>query len=155
MTNRTEKLRQYITENIFDIKNIERSCAINNHIYAVSQFCAMIALKRGQNAELATIAGMLHDIHTLKTLDSKDHAIKGSKLAKEILDILKITSDEETEIICQAIYNHTNKKDKHSEFIEVLVDADVIQHYLYNIELPISEQEKNRLDQLKKEFGLC
>jgi HD superfamily phosphodiesterase len=39
-----------------------------SHMVAASQFCALIALKRGENAELATIAGLLHDIYAYRML---------------------------------------------------------------------------------------
>ena len=154
MENRIEILRKYIGNNIPSIEYTEERLGIYTHIYAVSQFCAMIAAKRKQNVELSVIAGMLHDIYAFKTLDPKDHAEKGSIIAKEILDMLKLTTDEETEIICTAINKHSDKKNKHSDFTEVLVDADVLQHYLYNIFLPVSEREKDRLKKLLKEFGL-
>ncbi|MCL2791997.1 MAG: HD domain-containing protein [Spirochaetaceae bacterium] len=154
MENRVEILRNFIQRNIPNRDNNEERLELYMHMYAVSQFCAMIALKRNQNAELAAMAGLLHDLHTYKTLDSKGHAKKGAVLAKEILKTLNVTTDEETEKICSAIYSHSKKKNKHSDFTEVLVDADVLQHYLYNTELAIIEKDKERLKKIIKEFGL-
>ena len=37
------------------------------HLYAVSQNCALLALKRGEDPELSAIAGLLHDISTCTT----------------------------------------------------------------------------------------
>ena len=37
------------------------------HLYGVAQACALIALRRGEDAELAAIAGMLHDLSTYAT----------------------------------------------------------------------------------------
>ena len=129
MENRIEKLRKYIDEIILNMTDYdERRCAYV-HLYGVSQFCAMIALKRHQNAELATMAGMLHDFHTYKMMDMENHAERGATLAKETLDLLKITNEKETELICNAISAHSDKKNKQSDFAEVLIDADVIQHY--------------------------
>ena len=48
----------------------ERRCAYL-HLYGVAQACAMLALKRNENAELAIIAGMLHDIYSYTNMDSK------------------------------------------------------------------------------------
>jgi len=152
MENRIELLREYINKIIEN--DSKGRFSIYVHLYGVSNFCAMIALKRNQNAELATIAGMLHDIYTYKNIDPRDHAKRGSILAKEILNELKITNDEETNIICNAIAEHSDKKNKHSDFTEVLIDADVIQHYLYNIFLPSLEHESERIEKIKNEFGI-
>ena len=152
MDNRIEKLREYIDNNVLNKNEFMEKRTEYIHLYCVSNFCALIALKRKQNAELATIAGMLHDIYSYKNKDPKDHAKNGALLAKEILEFLKITNDEETELVCNAIYKHSDKQNKHSDFEEILIDADVIQHYLHNISLPIFEHETDRLMKLKEEF---
>lgn len=152
--NRIEILRQYIDEillNMTDVK--ERRCAYV-HLYGVAQSCTLIALKRGGNTELATMAGMLHDIYAYAKMDRKDHAHKGSILAREILTSLQITNDFETKIICDAIYLHGNKESVHSDFDEVLKDADVLQHCLYNPMFEIMPHEKSRYEKLKIEFGI-
>ena len=151
--NRIEILRDYIDEIL--VKNYnEARRGFYIHLYGVSQFCALIALKRNQNAELATMAGMLHDIHTFKNLDSTEHAKKGAILAREILTELGITTEEETDLICEAIQYHSKKKNTYSDFTEVLIDADVMEHHLYNIRLPLFEKDVERLKKLKKEFNL-
>lgn len=124
------------------------------HLYGVAQFCALIALKRGENVELATMAGMLHDIYTYSKMDAKDHAHKGAVLAKEILTSLQIINEEETKIICDAIYTHSEKGMVHPDFNEILIDADVLQHCLYNPLFEILLHEKSRYENLKIEFGI-
>jgi len=154
MENRIEVLRKYIDEIILNMTDYnERRCAYV-HLYGVSQFCSMIALKRNQDAELAIMAGMLHDFYTYKMMDMENHAEKSAILAKETLDLLKITNEKETVLICNAIAVHSDKKNKHSDFAEVLIDADVIQHYLYNISFSTANHENERLKNLKNEFGL-
>ena len=121
MYNRIEILRRYIEDMYFDSK-VEmklRFCFID-HMSGVSQLCAMIALKRGEDAELATMAGLLHDIYTFAYLDSEKHAKKGAVLAREILCELDLTTEEETNMICSAISHHSKKKDSFSSFDEVL-----------------------------------
>jgi HD superfamily phosphodiesterase len=152
--NRTEKLREHIDKVLLDMIDTEdRRCAYL-HLYSVSMLAAMIAMKRGENAELATIAGMLHDFYTYAKTDMKDHAHKGAPFSRNVLETLGITTDEETEIICNAIYNHSDKGETGSSFDEVLKDADVLQHCLYNITLPPMTHEAERFEKLKKEFGL-
>lgn len=152
--NRIEKVREYVDTVLLNMSdNFERRCAYL-HLYGVSQACAMIALKRNENMELATIAGMLHDIYTYSMMDPIDHAHKGSVMAKEILYSMNIFNDTEIEIISNAIYNHSSKGAKHSSFDEVLIDADVLQHCLYNPLFTVAVHEKARFENLKLEFGL-
>lgn len=154
MENRIEILREYIDNVILNMTDTtERRCAYL-HLYGVSQACALIALKRGENVELATMAGMLHDFYTYKFMDSKNHAEKGAVLAREVLNELKVTDDKETDIICSAIHHHSEKGITHSSFDEVLIDADVLQHCLYNITTPVMEHEKQRFEKLTAEFSL-
>lgn len=58
-------------------------------------------------------------------------------------------------MICDAIYTHSEKEVIHSDFNEVLKDADVFQQYLYNptVEIWVPER-KNRYERIKLEFGL-
>lgn len=152
--NRIEKVREYVDNILLNMSDaIERRCAYL-HLYGVSQFCALIAIKRKENVELATIAGMLHDIYSYSTMDTKDHAHKGAIIAKEILTSLQLFSEDEIERVCSAIYNHSDKSSKHSCFDEVLIDADVFQHCLYNPLFEVAEHEKQRYKALQLEFSL-
>ena len=100
------------------------------------------------------MAGMLHDIYSYAKMDTKYHAKKGAELSKEILISLKITNEEETNIICDAIYTHSDKGTVHPNFNEILKDADVLQHCLYNPLFEIMPHEKDRYEKLKIEFGI-
>ena len=152
--NRIEKVREYVDDVLLHMPdNAERRCAYL-HIYGVAQACAMIAQKRKGNVELAIVAGMLHDIFSYKTMNHNDHAHKGAVMAKEILNELGIFDDTEIGMICEAIYSHSDKAVTHTSFTEILIDADVLQHYLYNPFLAVSSSEKMRLENLKKEFCL-
>ena len=114
MGNRIEKVRAYVDDVLLHMTDtVERRCAYV-HLYGVAQACAMIALKRKENVELAIVAGMLHDIFSYKTMNHQDHA----------------------------------------HFTEILIDADVLQHYLYNPFFTVTEVDKKRLENLKREFGL-
>jgi predicted hydrolase (HD superfamily) len=155
VVNRIEILRKYIDEILLNMTDVEERRCAYLHLYGVAQSCALIALKRGENAELAIMAGMLHDIYSYSKMDSKDHAHKGAILAGEILTLLRITNDEETKMICDAIYTHSEKGAVHSDFNEILIDADVFQHCLYNPMFEIMAHEKNRYERLKLEFGIA
>ena len=154
MENHIEKVRAYVDDVLLHMTDtIEKRCACV-HLYGVAQACAMIARKRKENAELAIIAGMLHDIYAYKTSDRSDHAHKGAAMAKDILKELEAFSDSEIETICGAIYDHSDKAEKQSPFVEILKDADVLQHCLYDPCKPVAEHEQKRFENLKREFGL-
>lgn len=97
---------------------------------------------------------MLHDIYSYSNADTKDHAHKGAAMTREFLISMQCFMDDEIEMICSAIFNHSSKGSKHSSFDEVLIDADVLQHCLYNPIPEVAEHEKQRYENLKVEFGL-
>jgi len=154
MKNRVEVLREYIDEILLHMDDTENRRRAYLHLYGVSQACALIALKRDEDVELATMVGMLHDLHTYKVGNHDNHAVLGALLAKEILDELHLTTPEETDMICAAIHNHSSKSSSFAPFDEVLLDADVMQHVLYNYAAPIMAHEKGRFAKLVEEFSL-
>lgn len=154
MENRIERLRKHIDDILLSMKDTEERRCGYLHLYGVSQACAMIALKRNQDVELATMAGMLHDLHSYKAMNTVNHADHGAVLARQILKELALTTDYETDLICSAIRNHSSKATTHSAFDEVLKDADVLQHCLYNTLFPVMEHEKCRFQNLLTEFGI-
>ena len=154
MENRVEILRRYIDDILLHMEDTENRRCAYLHLYGVAQSCALIALKRGEDVELATMAGMLHDLHTYKSGSHENHAVLGALLAKDILNELQIANAEEIEIICSAIHNHSTKNGEFSSFDEVLLDADVMQHVLYNYSVPVMGHETTRFERLAEEFRL-
>jgi len=151
---RIETVRKVVDEILLNMSDHdERRCAYL-HLYGVAQACAMLALKRHENTELAIIAGMLHDIYSYANMDSYDHAHKGAEMAQNILNTLNIFNEDEKRLICTAIYNHSDKSIIHGPLDELLKDADVMQHVLYNPLFEIKQHEENRFNTLKKEFNL-
>ena len=124
------------------------------HLYGVAQACAMLALKRREDVELAGIAGMLHDLYAYAAADRTGHANKGGAMAKEFLDRMGGFSQNEIEKISTAIGHHSEKTITHSAFDEILKDADILQHFMHNPLLHTAEHESPRLAALRAEFGL-
>ncbi len=88
-------------------------------------------------------------------VDTEDHAHQGAILAREILSSLQIINDNETKMICDTLYTHNDKEIIHSDFNEVLKDADVFHQCLYNPTVEIwAPERKNRYKRLKHEFGI-
>lgn len=152
--NRIKKVREYVDTILLNMSDVVERRSGYVHLYGVSQACALIAIKRKENVELATIAGMLHDIYSYSMMDTKEHAHKGATMAKDILNSMGIFNEDEVETICSAIYNHSSKGSTYSHFTEVLIDADVMQHGLYKPLIDVDEYEQDRFEKLKVEFGL-
>lgn len=133
--------------------NDKRAKAIA-HLHGVSLAAVIIAKKRGQNPELAAMAGLLHDLYAYNFGSYDDHAHHGADYAKEILDEMKLTSPEETKIIYSAIWNHDSKAEVNDPMDEILKDADVIDHSLADPTKAIKEHEQKRYTQLCEEFSL-
>ena len=124
------------------------------HLYGVSDFCVLLALKRGLDPELAATCGMLHDIYQITDGIIEQHAVKGAEKAKLLLIDLGQYSDDEIDIITTAISRHSKKRKIHDgAYDELLKDADVLSHCLYDPNYPIIEKEIQRYNNLLKELG--
>ncbi len=132
--------------------NQKRASAIA-HLHGVSLAAVMIAKKRGYDAELAAMAGLLHDLYAYKSGSYEDHAHLGADYARKVLDELDITTKEETDIICSAIWHHDNKAEIDGPMDEILKDADVIHHSLGDPTKEVKPHEQARYERLCEEFG--
>lgn len=153
MENRLEILRNEIDKIILNEKSDHIRMYIS-HMYGVARFCTLLAMKRNLNVELATTCGMLHDIFYMSGGTSDHHAAKGAEQAETILKKMKLYSDDEIKIITTAISRHSDKTHIHEPYDELLKDADVMDHCLYNPAFPIAQKEKGRYHNLLTEFGI-
>lgn len=155
--NRVEELRKTIDQILHKNKDIESKRCSFIHLYGVSSICCLIALRRNLDPEIALAIGMLHDISSYVANDPTDHDKHSKVEAEKILKGSTLFSLEEMTIITQAVGNHRDKQNIHDQYDELIKDADVLQHFLYNSSLPISEHEseheRDRLTRLRKEFG--
>ena len=124
------------------------------HLHGVSLAAAIIAKKRGEDPELAAMAGLLHDLYAYNSGSYDDHARKGADLAKKVLSDLGSVSNNEINTICSAIWHHNDKENTDSPMDEVLKDADVIDHSLTDPTKAVKEHEMERFLRLCEEFGL-
>lgn len=152
--NRLEKISEIVNDILINNSDLEERYCGFVHLYGVSSICRLLAIKRGLDAELCGIAGMLHDISSYKLGTGIDHSKLGSIEARKILNEAKCFDKEEIDIICKSIYNHSDKNEIHSVYDEILKDADVLQHYLNNPNFKVEEKEKIRLNDLFRELGI-
>ena len=135
---RLDEARNVIDPIIKKIESEESKRGAYVHLYGVGLFASLIALKRGYSreiAEIAEIAGILHDLLTYVDVneDTDDHAHKCADYAKiHVLSKLKSFSKEELDMIYFGIYNHSDKRVKGNWFDEIIKDADAAHHALRN-----------------------
>jgi len=152
---RLKELRKYTDKMLQDsMTDPDKLKSAYVHLYGVSLAAVLISEKRGLDTEVACMAAMLHDMYAYTAGTYEDHAHKGAELAREILGKVKLTSPEETETICSAVYHHDDKAAVDSPMDEVLKDADVMHHTMNDLNKAIKEKEQTRYDALRKEFGL-
>ena len=152
--NRLEQLRQIVDEIVRQQPDKDESRCGFVHLYGVSATCVLLAKKRGLDPELCAVAGMLHDISTYKTGDPTDHAARSAAEAERILTEIGIFSDAEIALICDAISRHGAKDEVDGDMAEILKDADVLQHYLYNPGFEPSSAHAQRLKNILAELDL-
>ena len=135
---RLDAARKLIDAIIKGMENEEDKRGAYVHLYGVGLLASLLAFKRGfgrETAELAEIAGMLHDLLTYvdRAADTDDHAHACADYAKEhVLDKMDCLTDGEKAMIYQGIYNHSDKRVKGAPFDEIIKDADAAQHALRN-----------------------
>ena len=151
---RLKELRKYVDAELLRMENKEKMVSAVAHLYGVSLAATMIAKKRGEDPELASMAAMLHDMHAYKTGSYEDHAHKGGERGRGIPPEPGATSSEETDVICSAIYHHDDKLVVDGPMDEVLKDADVIHHCMNDLSKAVKDKEKERFAALCKEFGM-
>ena len=151
---RFKELREYVNSVLYKMEDEDKRTSAIVHLNGVALAATMLAMKRGFDPEVAAMAGVLHDLHAYKTGSYDEHEHKGAELARDILEELELTSPEETDMICSAIYHHGDKLVVDSEFDELLKDADVISHTLNDPTKDIKDKEKARFEKLCDEFGI-
>lgn len=153
---RLESIREIVDHIISKIQDQTTRKFAYIHTYGVSQNCALLALRRHVDIELACIAGMLHDIAVYaNNCPYSVHAKQSAILAKEILEKSDVFEPDEILIITNAIALHSNKMEKDGgKLSELLKDADVLQHHLYNTNIEPSAKDKYRLFYILEELEM-
>ena len=100
-------------------------------------------------AVAAVLTGLLALHETKKT----GLPLRIKEMAAGILQETGLFEDKEIEKICSAIRCHSDKKMTHGPLEEILKDADVMQHCLYDPGY-VSKKEKDRYKKLRKELGI-
>ncbi|MCH5325230.1 MAG: HD domain-containing protein [Eubacterium sp.] len=122
------------------------------HLFGVSQCAVLLAQKRGLDTELAAVCGLLHDYASYKTGESENHAENSANMSLPILAKTELFTPCEIGVIATAIAKHSDKDSVGESYEELLKDADVLQHALYNG--GVSEKHAERYEKIKPELGI-
>lgn len=152
MDNRLELLRRTLDERIHGLEPVDRQYFFT-HLYGVCDFATLLAVRRGLDPEIAAACGMLHDIYPLTCGSYEQHGPRGAELARQLLLELGAFATEEIDTIATAISRHSRKEKVHEPYDEVLKDADVLHHRLYNTRLPAKADEDERYRKVMLEMG--
>ena len=123
------------------------------HLLGTVRCVSLLAMKRNMDKEIAVTAMLLHDISRLKDGSNKDHAIKSSEIAKQVLTNDGNFAEEEIDLITMAIKKHVEKDKIDSDFDELIKDADMLDGYL-NDKNSVNSSLKDRLDKILAEIDL-
>ncbi len=154
---RLEKVRQAVDTILRrQADEEERRCGFV-HLYGVAALCAQIAIRRGLDPQLCAVAGMLHDISSYKTGDPTGHARLSAIEAERIMTESGEFAEDEIALVREAISCHDVKDRVDGEMADLLKDADVLQHYLYNpalTDLSKANARNSRLSDVLEELAL-
>ncbi len=146
--NRLERVRGVVDRILCQVSDPEeRRCGFV-HLYGVSLTATLLARQRGLNPELAGVAGMLHDLVSYESGDPSDHGARSAARAGEILRESGAFTAAEITVIQSGIAHHSDKAGVHGAFEELMKDADVLQHALYNPQLDPVLHHRARRKQL-------
>lgn len=151
---RIKELQKQVYQVLEEIGDNDRRAKAVAHLHGVALAAAVLAKRRGEDAELATMAGLLHDLYAYKSGSYDDHAHLGAAYAREVLEKLALTTDDETGVICSAIYHHDSKAEADGPMDEILKDADVIDHSLSDPTKEVKAHERERYARLVRELGM-
>jgi len=153
---RIDSIQKYVSAIFTEIADSEERLIAYNHTCGVEHACALIAAKRGLDTELASVCGLLHDIYSFKTGVRTFHAINGAEMVRVAFkyDLKGLYTEDEQLLIRSAIFHHSDKSHIHDAYDELLKDADVFQHWLYDTTSQNPKYLINRTLKLQKEFGL-
>jgi len=155
-TRRSHRLIQFFLERSKGYSKENRDLSIywsTSHMTTTAQIMRLLAVKRNLDPEICAISGAIHDIATMESGKTENHAERSldfiSLLIKEYnessfvnKDSLKITEDEI--ILLESIIPFHSDKNVISDnlYIETLKDADAIDRYLQGVETKDSEMER-------------
>ena len=149
---RRELLEAEVSDILSHISSPAERTQASAHLFGTARMAVLIAKKRGLNEDLAYLTGLLHDLWRCKTGISREHGPNGAVLAGSLLDSTGLFTKAEREMICGAIYFHSEKSRRHLPFDELLKDADILDRMLAEPDEKMTGADAERAKHLSLEF---
>lgn len=148
-----KKVVQVYMDGIYSEMEEKERIGSYDHAAGVAEICAFLAVKRGLDAEIAYICGLLHDAYLPKGCKRIFHAMNGAEMVRVAFkyELIDLFTEEEQMLIRSAIFHHSDKAHMHDAYDEVLKDADLLQLWLRS---PEEKYITKRTMNLQKELGL-
>jgi hypothetical protein len=154
LQSRVESIRILINETIFSMDSTLKKQEASVRLYGVSSIASMIAMKRGLEPEIATIAGLLHYFYNYKTGIIHYPGINSAEAVRPIIRDLGVFSTEEQLVILRAIFYQDQRGQAHGPYDELIKDAIVLHKFLQNTEQAVTHLDTRRLLSLLDEFSI-
>ncbi len=131
------------------------------HMFSSSQLAKVLAMRRGIDVELASIAAALHDIAVVATKKTERHAQMAEEYVRAAISrynngpwtkLPRVTKEEENMLV-NAIGQHSDKDvDTRDPLTELLKDVDSLDRYLHGIQTEGAYLE--RCNRVLQELGI-
>lgn len=142
---RYEIVKDYVYSQYLKIYNTAIKQHAIVHTAMVDSNAALLAIKRNQDVELAKIAALLHDYaQFVENCPHSKHAQLSAEFAQKYLSETGLFSDEEIQMVSEAIRLHSNKDQIDSKFCEIIKDADVMARFLEDPDSKMSPSKEMR-----------
>lgn len=131
------------------------------HMFSSAQLAKVVAMRRGMDVELASIAAALHDIAVVATKKTERHAKIAETYVREAISRyndgpwtrLPRVSTEEEDMLVKAIVKHSDKDVVTDDpLAELLKDVDSLDRYLHGVLTESAYLE--RCNRVLKELGI-
>lgn len=152
--NRLEMVRGRVDAVLYAVEDRAWQRKFFVHLYGVAECAALLAKKRGLDAELAIVAGLLHDISAAVRGDYENHCTLSADMARDILAEMNAFTPQEAGQVYAAIVHHDFRDRTDAPFDEVLKDADILHPFLQSLAWPLNEPTKKRLESMMVELGI-
>lgn len=165
----SEKIQRKVVQLLLNskVKDSKRDSSIVfelKHSSGVIEAARILAERRNLNVTLAEVIAALHDIEVVVNGSYKEHAKRGALIAKKMLSKISGFSDEEKEIVIDAIAHHSEKENHtNNPYCELIKDADAFScSYFEGSETAyrkgksplVFQHTVDRIKKVRKELGL-
>ncbi|WP_339209039.1 CHAP domain-containing protein [Paenibacillus sp. FSL K6-3182] len=149
---RMESIRFFVQELISSINNEAKKQEASIRLFGVASLASMLAMKRGQDAELASTAALLHRYYDYKTGISEFCGLNSAESVRPFIRDLDLFTKEEQNIILRAIFYYEDRSRSKGPYEEILKDAYLLQLYLHQPNHCFDQGGKSRLEKVLNEL---